>query len=78
MTSTDPQFKVVADTPVSLPDGRNGAPGDILTLSEADAAQHLADGHLIPIAKVEAPKTPAAQPAKRPDPAAETTTPKEK
>ena len=74
MASTDPQFNVSGDTPVSLPDGRNGAPGDIVTLTKADAAQHVADGHLIPVA----PQTPAAPSTKRPDTAAESTTSKEK
>ena len=74
MASTDPQFKVVGDSPVSLPDGRNGAPGDIVTLTDSDAAQHVADGHLIPVA----PPTPAAPSTKRPDTAAESRPEKEK
>ena len=39
-------FKVVADHPVTLPDGM-GLPGEFVELAPADAAPLVEDGHLI-------------------------------
>jgi len=42
-------YGVVATHPIDLPGGREGVPGQQVTLAAEDAAPLLADGHLVPI-----------------------------
>lgn len=49
------QFKVTAPHVISLPDGTDAAPGQIVTCDDTDAL--IALGHLTPIPEPPAPKS---------------------
>ena len=63
-------FKVTANRPVCLPDGRTAETDGLVELSEQDAAELVATGHLVPVAQPEpapSPDDPAEdKPRRRP------------